>query len=82
MGEQRIDGAFQFADHRTDPPPLDQPLPPARLPDAPCPTHQVIVLARTPHHHPADAERPEYDRTDAWRHIHKCLISLKPAAGS
>ena len=31
-------------------------------------------FSRTLHHHPAHAERPEHDRTDAWWHIHKCLI--------
>jgi hypothetical protein len=37
---------------------------------------KVVGLARTPHHHPADAERSEYDWTDALRHIRKSLISL------
>src|SRR5690349_11519137 len=37
--------------HRPDPPSLDQPLPCARLPNTTYPAHQLIVLARTPHHH-------------------------------
>ena len=71
-----MDGAFQLADHRPDPSSLDQPLPCARFPDTAGVAHQLIVLARTPHHHPADAERTEYDRADARRQIHKCLIAM------
>jgi hypothetical protein len=74
--EQRIDYAFQLADHRPDPPSLDQPLPRARFPDTACPAHEFIVLLWTPHHHPTHAERPEHDWTDALRHIDKSQISL------
>jgi hypothetical protein len=34
-----------------------------QVPDAPCPAHQLVVLARTPHNRPAHAECPEHDRT-------------------
>jgi hypothetical protein len=49
--EQRIDNAFQLADHRADPPALDQPLPRTRFPDAPallirssyCRGHRIVT---------------------------------------
>jgi hypothetical protein len=68
--EQRIDDAFQLADHRPDPPSLDKPLPRTRFPDSASPAHQLVVLARAPHHDPAYAARSEYDRPDARRHVH------------
>jgi hypothetical protein len=76
LPKERIDGAFQLADHRPDPPALDQPLPSARFPDTACPAHEFIVLLWTPHHHPAHTARSEYDRTDARRHIDKCLLAM------
>jgi hypothetical protein len=54
---ERTQPRFQLAEctvGRSDPPSLNQPLPRTRFPDAPCPAHQLILLARTPdHHHPA-----------------------------
>ena len=47
LPEQRIDGALQLADHRADPPALNQPLPHARLPDAPCPASAHRIGADT-----------------------------------
>jgi hypothetical protein len=74
LSEQRIDGAFQLADHRADPSSLDQPLPRARFPDTTDLAHQVIVLPRALYHDPAHPKRPKHDRTDARWHVHKRLI--------
>jgi len=63
--KQRIYGALQLTDHRSDPPSLDQPLPCTRFPDTTGLSHQFIVLPRTQHHHPSHTERPEHNRADA-----------------
>jgi hypothetical protein len=62
--KQRIRHALQAADHRPDSPPLDEPAPAPRLPQAPCPSHDRIELARTPHGHHT-AECAELDRANA-----------------
>lgn len=74
--EQRIDSAIQCSDHWPDPSSLNEPLPCARFPDAPCPAHQLVVFVRALHHHPAHSHRPEHDRTNARGHVDKRLIAL------
>jgi hypothetical protein len=51
--------ALQLAEHRPNPPSLDQLLPRARLPDIPCPAHDRVVLPRATHGYAASPiERP------------------------
>jgi hypothetical protein len=67
LPEQRIDGALEVAEDRSDSPPLDQPAARARLLQAPCPSHHRIGLARVAHGD-QPPERPELDRTDPQPH--------------